>query len=69
MNHNTRISAAVLEFEEAHFITSDKMYVEDGNEGLVRCGAQGSPKPQVQWVGLDRKYANTGFTSEGTAGS
>lgn len=39
--------AAILEFEEVHFITSDKMYVEDGNEGEVKCGAQGSPKPEV----------------------
>ena len=42
------------------------MYVEDGNEGLVKCGAQGSPKPEVSWIGLDRKY--TSDTIEGTSG-
>lgn len=58
----------MLEFEEVHFITPDKMYVEDGNTGLVKCGAQGSPKPDVSWISLDSQQY-TSSSTEGTKGT
>lgn len=56
----------MLEFEEVHFITPDKMYVEDGKSGLVECGAQGAPLPDVSWIGLPAGHVSS--SEEGTAG-
>ena len=57
----------MLEFEAAHFITPITMYVEDTQSGIIRCGAKGSPMPDVNWVNLPTIYQSS-MPVEGTIG-